>query len=335
MTPSATSIIVQSTVLELAAGYKELVGEPRIVGLNAHPKFSRLLGKAKRKDLSPNLGTELRDVQLKDLTNDQVEDLAAFVSIRGVVVFRDQQLSVEDHLAFAQRLGDLQETNHPCSKGLHPALLPIAADKDSKFAPGEAWHSDMCEEPYPPGYSILYMEKVPASGGDTLYANMYAAYDKLSPPMKKFLEGKTAVTRRGTRKYRGNLEQGRNTACSHPVIRTHPVTGWQMLFTNEPCAVHLDGHSPLESEHILRMLAQHIEKSPEFQIRLHWEAHSVAIWDNRAVQHQAIWDYWPAERKGRRVAVIGGKPYYDPNGKSQAEEWGENEAPRFLRHAEE
>jgi alpha-ketoglutarate-dependent taurine dioxygenase len=326
---------VESTVLELAADYKHLVGEPRTVGLNADPQFSRLLDNANRKDLSPNLGTELRNVQLKGLSDDQIEDLAAFVPTRGVVVFRDQQISLDEHLKFAERLGDLQETNHPFSKGMHPAVLPIAADKDSKFAPGEAWHSDMCEEPYPPAYSILYMEKVPPSGGDTLYANMYAAYDKLSPPMKKFLEGKTAITRRGTRKYRGNLEQGRHTACSHPVIRTHPVTGWQMLFTNEPCSVHLDGHSALESEHILRFLAQHIEKSAEFQIRLHWEPNSVAIWDNRAVQHQAIWDYWPAERRGRRVAVMGSKPYYDPNGRSQAKEKGESEAPKLLRHAEE
>ncbi|RFU35951.1 hypothetical protein B7463_g418, partial [Scytalidium lignicola] len=310
MAPTVTTTLISSSVINTLR-----TDSPPVTGLKADPSFSRLFSTGTHKDLTPKLGTEFRNIQLSQLTDDQIEDLAAFISTRGVVVFRDQNLSEKEQVAFGQRLGELQEHVH--SYGKHPALIPIHVDKNSKLAAGEVWHSDMSEEPFPPAFSILYMEKVPLSGGDTLYANMYAAYDKLSPAMKEVFNGKTAITRRKTSILRPE-KVARDTVCSHPIVRTHPVTGWQIIFANAPCTTHIEGMTELESKALLDFLAQHIEKGSEFQIRLHWEARSVAIWDNRAVQHQAVWDYWPHERSGRRVVVIGNTPFYDPEGTTQS-----------------
>ena len=116
-------------------------------------------------------------------------------------------------------------------------------------------------------------------------------------------------------------EPDRNAINSHPVIRTHPLTHWQTLFCSESFTAHIEDCSIYESKAFHAMLVQHVEKGVEFQIRFHWEPNSVAVWDNRAVQHIAVWDYYPAPREGRRVAVFGGeKPYHDPLAGSQAED---------------
>ena len=290
-----------------------------MTGLNADPSFLRLLAQASRKDLSPKLGSELTNIQLASLTDEQVEDLAGFIAQRGVVFFRDQSLSEDEHVAFASKLGPLK--NHVRAKGKYPSLSDVKVDEKSKTAPGETWHSDLCEEALPPSFSILYMEKTPTSGGDTLFANMYAAYDKLSPRMKHVFDGMTASNRRLKTTLKKEVV-ARDEVSSHPVIRTHPVTGWQMIFANAVFTTHIDGLSMQESSVLLRFLREHIEQGVEFQIRFRWEPSSVAIWDNRAVQHHAVWDYWPESRVGRRVAVEGTKPYFEPKATTQTAAFG-------------
>jgi len=301
----------------------------RVAGVGADPSFTNLLANAKRTDLSPKLGTELANIQLAQLTDDQVEELALFISQRGCVFFRDQELSEDKQVELGKRFGGVADHVH--ATGTHPSLIKLYADEHSKTVSGEAWHSDMCEETIPPAFSILLIEKTPPSGGDTMFANMYAAYDKLSPHMKKSLSGLTAQNRRPTSSLRPE-KIDRSQINTHPLIRTHPVTGWQMLFANPAFTTYIPGMTVPESQAILNFLEAHVDKGSEFQIRFHWRPNSVAIWDNRAVQHQAVWDYWPHVRQGRRVAVQGDKPFYDEKGVSQTEAlFGEKMQPSWKR----
>jgi taurine dioxygenase len=177
---------------------------------------------------------------------------------------------------------------------------------------GEDWHSDVSCDPEPPMGSVLYMKELPAVGGDTLFASMYAAYDALSEPMKRMLEGMTAL-HRGEHVYRGRY--GVNDAgrvfpeAEHPVIRTHPVSGRKALFVNRFFTTRIVQLSRLESEGVLGMLYRHIE-TPEFHCRFRWRVNSVAFWDNRCAQHHALWDYYPQRRHGHRVTIKGARPFY-------------------------
>jgi taurine dioxygenase len=148
--------------------------------------------------------------------------------------------------------------------------------------------------------------------GDTLFASMYAAYDKLSGPIKGLVEGLTAI-HDGEPVYRGRFGyDGGGKAfpkAEHPVVRTHPVTGRKALFVNRNFTTGIKGLSRLESDALLEMLYRHIE-TPEFQCRFRWQPNSVAFWDNRSVQHHAMWDYFPQARHGHRVTVKGDRPFY-------------------------
>jgi taurine dioxygenase len=163
--------------------------------------------------------------------------------------------------------------------------------------------------------TILYMLEVPPVGGDTLFASMYAAYEALSTPMKRLLEGLTAI-HDGEHVYRGRyagVEDGQKVfpRSEHPVIRTHPVSGRQALFVNRTFTTRIVQLARHESDAVLEMLFRHIE-TPEFHCRFQWRPGSVALWDNRCVQHQALWDYYPHRRRGLRVTIRGDKPSYRP-----------------------
>jgi taurine dioxygenase len=162
--------------------------------------------------------------------------------------------------------------------------------------------------------SILYMHELPPVGGDTLFASMHAAYDALSDAMKRFLEGLTAM-HEGEHVYRGRYgvkDEGRVfPKAEHPVIRTHPVSGRKALFVNRGFTTRIVQLQRLESDALLQLLFRHIE-TPEFQCRFRWRERSVAFWDNRSVQHHALWDYFPQRRHGHRVTIRGDKPFYRP-----------------------
>jgi len=305
----------------------------RVVGLSADPSFKSILSVSNRKDLSPKLGTELGNLQLKDLSDQQIEDLAAFVAHRGVVFFRNQDLSDVEQVDFARRMGDVEE--HGMEEGPLPGLIPIHADAESKAISGERWHSDMCQETIPPAYSILMMNVIPPAGGDTLYANMYAAYDKLSPRMKQLLDGLTATNRRSTLGLPPDVA-AKEIVSDHPIVRTHPITKYRALYANPAFTTHINELTISESKDILSFLEHHVDKGAEFQIRFSWEPNSVAIWDNRAVQHQAVWDYWPNVRTGRRIVVAGTKPYYDEASTTQSAALDNNMiAPKWNRKRED
>jgi taurine dioxygenase len=188
----------------------------------------------------------------------------------------------------------------------------IHADKDSPRANGEGWHSDVSCDLEPPMGSILYIKTCPPKGGDTLFASMYAAYEALSDRMKQYLDGLTAVhdgedVYRGTYANFGVQDKPDYPRAEHPVVRTHPVTGRKALYVNRGFTRRILGVPRDESEGVLRYLYEHME-NPLFQCRFRWRANSIAFWDNRAVQHRAMWDYWPHTRSGNRVTVKGDRP---------------------------
>lgn len=156
--------------------------------------------------------------------------------------------------------------------------------------------------------SILYLHTVPEVGGDTLWTNMYAAYDALSPRMKAYLEGLTAE-HNGEIVYRPIINEPNRVfpISNHPVVRIHPVTGRKCLYVNSQYVTKINDLSARESRAILDYLFSHCEQE-RYQCRFRWKPHSIAFWDNRCTMHQAIWDYYPKTRSGYRVTIAGDKP---------------------------
>jgi taurine dioxygenase len=246
------------------------------------------------KPLTPVLGVEISDIDLTaTLSNRQVEELHAALAAHQVLFFRDQRIDLEQHKRLGRHFGDLHiHPNTPGPEG-HPEILPIHADGQSKRANGENWHSDVsCD----------------------IFASQSAAYDALTPAFQTFLGGLTA-THSGDRSYRRTnkllgIDDSQRVfpQAVHPVVRTHPVTGRKALFVNENFTMHINELSPPESRAVLDFLFAHSTK-PAFQVRFSWQPHSVAFWDNRAVQHIAMWDYFPQVRSGYRVTIKGDRPF--------------------------
>jgi taurine dioxygenase len=263
--------------------------------------------------LTPVIGAEIGGIDLgRPLSNRQLDELHRALAENLVIVFRDQTMSPEQHLAFGRLFGELHlHPAAPHEPGM-PELMKIYTDKNSPRANGEGWHSDVSCDPEPPMGTILYIKQSPPHGGDTLFASMYAAYDALSERMKTYLAGLTAI-HDGEHVYRGlfdNEGQGEKEAyprAEHPVIRTHPVTGKKALYVNSGFTTRILGIPLDESDAILRYLFEHMG-NPLFQCRFRWRPNSVAFWDNRCTQHRALWDYWPHTRSGTRVTVKGDKP---------------------------
>ena len=266
--------------------------------------------------LTPHAGAEIRGVDLSQpLDEPTFKEIHAALIDNGVIFFRDQHLTPSQQKAFGRLFGELHM--HPAAPRElpeHPEILVIHADENSKHVAGENWHSDVSCDLEPPLGSILYMHELPPVGGDTLFASMYAAYEALSEPMKRFLEPLTAM-HEGEHVYRGRY--GVNDAgrvfpkAEHPVIRTHPVSGRKALFVNGGFTTRIKQLKRPESDAVLQFLHRHVE-TPEFHCRFRWQVNSVAFWDNRCVQHHAMWDYYPQRRHGHRVTIKGDTPFYRP-----------------------
>ena len=261
--------------------------------------------------LTPNIGAEIGGIDLASPLSDQQFNEIHHVLMRHLVVFfRDQKLTTDQHKAFGRRFGELHI--HPVvGMADHPEVIEIMADENSTYIAGEVWHSDVTCDPEPPMGSILYIHRTPDNGGgDTLFANMYRAYETLSEPVRRMIDGLTAV-HDGERVYRvrqGRTEHRNYPRSEHPVVRTHPVTGRKALFVNRNFTSHITGMSKLESDALLEMLYRHSERD-DVKCRFKWRPNSIAFWDNRCAMHQAMWDYYPQKRYGQRVTIAGDKPY--------------------------
>jgi taurine dioxygenase len=265
---------------------------------------------------TPKCGAEVLGIDLSQPLDDaSIDALRSALAEHCVLFFREQKMTPEQQKAFGRRFGELHL--HPAWPRLlegHPEIMEIYADADSKRIAGEDWHSDVSCDPEPPLGTILYMLEVPPEGGDTLFASMYAAYEALSAPMQRMLDGMTALhdgetTYRG--RYEGMKEAASYPSAEHPVIRTHPVSGRKALFVNRIFTRRILQLEKHESDAVLEMLFRLVE-TPELQCRFRWQPGSVAFWDNRCAQHHALWDYYPQRRRGLRVTIKGERPVYRP-----------------------
>src|SRR5499427_5173250 len=220
---------------------------------------------------TPSIGAEVSGLDLSQpLSDQQFQAVHDALMDNLVLFFREQKLTVEQHKAFGSRFGKLHV--HPAAPGLipnHPEIFVIQADEKSTRVAGEEWHSDVSCDPEPPMGSILYLtEAPPDGGGDTLFANMYLAYETLSEPIRKLIDGLAAI-HDGEKHFRGrygNDDRGKTyPRAQHPIVRTHPVTAKRSLFVNRVFTTRIVGLAKNESDAILEMLYRHVE-TPEFSV---------------------------------------------------------------------
>ncbi|KAL1411756.1 hypothetical protein Q8F55_002723 [Vanrija albida] len=303
-------------------------------GSRADKSKAALFGAAtKVVDLTKHFGTEIIGLQLKDLTDQQKDELALLVSERGVVFFRDQDLTPQKQLELGVYWGDGIVEEHPLTPTVpgHPGVAVIWPDgwkgkwyKERSYRrPYPAffgWHTDFVHEAFPASYTHLHQDSVPEVGGDTLWASGYAAYDKLSPAFRTILEGLKGIYKSGNSYPDPNDPHGppKYITRTHPLVRTHPVTGWKVLYVNRGNMLGIEGFDKAESDALLTYLNDLYERSLDIQLRWHWTPGTSAIWDNRATIHSVSFDY-DEIRHGTRVASLAEKPYFDPASKSRAE----------------
>ena len=264
--------------------------------------------------LTPAIGAEISGVDLRQPLDDGTyAEIRRALLAHGVIFFRDQSIDHEQHLAFGRRFGELHI--HPASPSVdgRPELMRVHTDAGSTRQNGHQWHSDVSCDEEPPMGSVLHLHTVPACGGDTLFSSMYAAWDALSEPMKALLaplEARHESAHLYDHLYGDEMVRRRNVwpSAVHPVVRTHPETGRKALFVNAIFTRRILGVTESESRGLLELLFEHVA-DPHFQCRFRWRRNSVAFWDNRCVQHHAMWDYHPATRSGTRVTVAGDRPY--------------------------
>ena len=262
--------------------------------------------------LTPHIGAEVHGVDLAEPTDQQVADIKQAFIDWSVLVFRDQHLTRDQHKDLGRHWGALH--THPMNASrtrevVAPEILLVRTTEKSKYTAGDAWHTDVTCDAIPPLGSMLYItEAPPDGGGDTLYADMYLAYELLSEPMQQFLGTLTAV-HDGALPYVGAYgttpPEGGYPRNEHPVIVTHPDTGRKVLYVNSGFTARIKGLAPAESRALLDFLFRHVAETPRLACRVQWEPNTLTFWDNRCTQHHAIWDYYPNRRYGERVSIVG------------------------------
>jgi alpha-ketoglutarate-dependent taurine dioxygenase len=261
--------------------------------------------------LTPVIGAEVSGVDLSDeLSDKQLDDIKRAFLAHHVLVFRDQALTAEDQKRFARSFGELHLQQAVEVDGGDPAVLEVSADANSQFVSGEDWHTDGTADAEPSLGSMLYVTRTPeiGCGGDTLWASMHMAYEVLSPAMKEFLGGLTAV-HDGLIPWQGYSPPPGFVVPKneHPVVVRHPDTGRKLLFVNAGFTSHIVQLSRAESRAVLGLLFEHV-KSPILSCRVRWTPNTLVFWDNRCTQHHAVWDYFPHSRYGERVTIRGSRP---------------------------
>ncbi|KAA1013168.1 taurine dioxygenase [Paraburkholderia panacisoli] len=276
------------------------------------------------------IGAELLDVNLGDAVRDDglFHEIYAALLKYKVLFLRDQdldKLSRKDHMAFAMRMGELE--THPMvpSHPEAPGLVQIYKTPEKPADRYEnSWHCDTTFREAPPMGAVLRCIECPPVGGDTMWANMVLAYEKLPESVKKEIDGLIA-NHSFNSSFAAAMPQEKRLAMKaqypdseHPVVRTHPETGEKVLFVNAFTThfvnYHTNAHVRYGQDYnqtggdLLQYLISQAY-NPEYQVRWRWKPYSVAIWDNRCTQHYAVMDYPPCHRKMERAAIVGDKPY--------------------------
>ncbi len=270
--------------------------------------------------LSHALGAEILGVGLaKPLSNAQFDQIHRTFLEKGILLFRDQEITREQHIAFSRRFGEL-DTHESLPRDRHPdypeLLLVTNVPKengqpsDSKYT-GQQWHSDLSFTPVPSLGSLLRGITIPPVGGDTMFTNMYRAYDTLSDGMKKLLDGLHAI-HTGSRKIvdlssdRATEQKKLNPPIAQPVVRVHPETGRKALYIGDKVSCFV-GMTEEESRPLIEYLVKHATR-PQFVYRHQWRANDIVLWDNRCTMHIALGDYEDGEIRHLERTTVKGTP---------------------------
>jgi taurine dioxygenase len=270
--------------------------------------------------LSSALGAQISGVDLsRDLNTAQRDAIEQALLKHQVLFFREQPITPQQQTRFAAQFGDLHV--HPIYPNVpeQPEIMVLDTAL-TDVRDNAIWHTDVTFLPTPAMGAVLSAKQLPAYGGDTLWASGIAAFEALSRPLQILLDGLTA-THDFTRSFpverfgstaqdlaRWEETRRRNPPLSHPVIRTHPVSGRKALFVNDGFTSRINELEPAESEAILKLLFAHATR-PEFTIRWRWQQNDVAMWDNRVTQHYAVDDYRPQRRVMHRATILGDVPF--------------------------
>ena len=269
--------------------------------------------------LTPTLGATITGIDLSAPSDADIDAVLGAILEHQVLFFPDQHLEPPAQLAFARRLGAIDVAPFGPKHPDHPEMTVLDQD-EPKGQGADAWHTDNTYVPCPPSFTVLQSVLLPELGGDTCFADMYSAYDALSPSLRTLLDGLTAthdLTMTLTRAIAdGNADvdlaamQAAWPPVHHPVVRTHPDTGRRALFVNGNFTTRIDGLSEAESRALLPMLLDHVS-SPALQCRHRWSAGTLTMWDNRCVQHYAVPDY-TSRRVMHRLTIAGDEPRFTP-----------------------
>jgi taurine dioxygenase len=268
--------------------------------------------------LGASLGAEVHGLDLKEPMDPATfQAFEAALTEHKVLVLRGQNLTTDQHVRMSRLFGELEV--HPMRpQGEFPEILVLDNHKDNPVLSTDVWHSDTTFRRNPTKYTILRCQIMPKLGGDTLWANMEAAYEGLSETFKAMIGGMRAVhdfqnfrvlfknTDEDRAKLRKMEELFPNP--SHPVVRTHPVTRRKCIYVNPQFTLRIEGLEPAESRAILDVLFAQAQV-PEYQFRLRWAPGTVVFWDNRSTQHYAANDYYPERRRMERTAIVGDAPF--------------------------
>ena len=270
------------------------------------------------KRIAGALGAEVSGLDLaRPVSDQQAAALRAAWLEHLVLFFRDQPLMPAQYMAFARRIG--QPVEYPFVRGIegYPEIIEVKKLEHETVNFGGIWHSDTAYLEEPPMASMLLAREVPPYGGDTLFANMYLAYETLSEGMRSMLDPLTAVnssaradvtrTREDRLKSDGRSGAKKEYAAEHPVVRTHPETGRKALYVNVAHTARFGGMTEEESAPLLEYLFRH-QTRPEFTCRFSWRVGSLALWDNRCTQHNPVNDYHGYRRLMHRITLAGDKP---------------------------
>ncbi len=265
----------------------------------------------------PGAGAEIGNVNLAQLSDEDFAVIRGAYADYGVIFFRDQDITEEEHLAFARRWAPIDINRFLKAHPRHPEIAVLTKERDQAENIGGAWHTDQSYDLAPAMGSILVARELPAEGGNTLFASMYAAYDALSPAMKqrlaplkavhsaKHIFGKGALygKERGDRIGNSDAADALKDAV-HPVVITHPLSGKKALYVNLAYTTKIVGMPEAESRELLAELFVHAIR-PDFVCEFTWRPGSIAFWDNRSTWHYAQNDYHGQRREMHRITLEG------------------------------
>ncbi|MCD8516027.1 MAG: TauD/TfdA family dioxygenase [Burkholderiaceae bacterium] len=268
--------------------------------------------------LTGSIGAEILDIDISsELAESVIADIRDVLLKHKVVFFREQNLTPERQIAFAKRFGDISTSPVYTTLKEHPEIMPVVKEATDRDIIGDTWHTDETFQQTPPMGSLLYARQIPSVGGDTLWANLGLAFDRLSDGMKERLMTMKAIhsndfltanakARNSTRSTK--LREDAPVMHSlHPVVRTHDETNEKVLFVNQPFTYAFEGMTREESLPLLSFLYQ-ASSRPELTCRFRWRKGSLAFWDNRCTLHYACNDYSGERREMHRITIEGSVP---------------------------